>query len=193
MVEERRSVENWLDEYLQVHENLENALNSLDEIHSTLAAEPENIVLRDAAIKRFEFTFDLAARWMTRRLRSKFPNADRWGYTRTINESAAEGFLDNEVVWMRYQILREKKAHEYAENEDNYAKVVDNIPDFANDVRKLLTSPAPPRRARSQHDVAGFERSGTWVNDFVRSDGTPVKGFYRMGGPVRPFRRSNRR
>ena len=192
MVEERRFVENWLDEYLQELENLESALNSLGEIHNALAAEPGNTVLRDAGIRRFECTFDLAARWMTRRLRSKFPNADRWGYTRTIIESAAAGFLHNEAVWMQYQILREKKAHEYAQNEDNYDKVVDNIPNFAEDVRKLLNPPAPLRQARNQHNVAEHERSGTWVNDYVRSDGTPVKGHYRDDSWVRSHRRSNR-
>lgn len=168
---------------------LERALNSLHEIYAALKREPENAIFRDAGIRRFEVAFYLTIRWLTRELRSTHPNADKWGHKRTINDSVAAGLLDNLETWERYRILLER-ARERAD-ENVHAKVVDSIPDFAEDVRKLLKPPAT--RPRDQHDVAEHKRRGTWVNDFVKSDGTLVAGHYRDCSQVREHSRSNPR
>lgn len=178
---------------LEILKMLKVALNSLDEAQIVLAEDPESTLLRDAAVKRFEFTYDLAARWLAHRLQATYSNAWRFGCPKIIQLSATKGLLDDQDAWNRYTTLRRYKAHEYAENEGKYADVVDDIPNFVSDVRKLLP-PKPSREGlNNQHQVSGHYRNDAWVEGYQKSDGNWVSGHQRSGTRVRSHRRTNPR
>lgn len=179
----------------QTEQALKSSVDSLDEVQKALSAEPENTIYRDAAIKRFELTYDLAARWLANllRLRSTHPRAHRLGYPNLIRLSADEGLLDDRVAWNQYTNSRRNKAIEYAENDCKYAVVIADIPSFVSDVRKLLAPKPASGRPRNQHSVREHDRSGTRVRGYEKSDGTRVSGYWRNDTQVQRHRRTNPR
>ena len=182
----------WLDEFSREHEILRSALDGLEEAQAALAAEPDNTMLRDGVIHRFEMSYDLAIRWLRNRIKREQPNANRLGNFRIILCSANAGLLDNPDTWMRYTRSREQKAVEYARDRDSHAKVIRDIPGFVLDLRKLLYPPQTSQSPTKKHEVIEHDRADTYVEEYVRSDGTLVKGHWRSGTQVRGHRRRNR-
>ena len=172
---------------------LDSALGKLAEAQAALVDEPGNVLLRDGAIKRFEMAYDLVIRRLRNMLKRRLPNAKRLGQHRTILLCERDGLLNNPTAWRRYTKWREQKAVEYARDENRYAAVIDDIPNFIRDARKLLRPVSTTQPFRNQHQVAEHEREGTYVEGYLRGDGTPVAGHHRSGGPVRCHVRKNRR
>lgn len=115
---------------------LANALGRLDEALAAVVA-PQNTVLRDGAIKRFEFTYEMAVRCLRSRLRQgAHPDAGRYGYRTTIRFSADAGLLDDSEAWIAYTNSRQNTAH--SDNEAAAVSVSASIPQFAGDARRLL-------------------------------------------------------
>lgn len=116
---------------------LANALGRLDEALAAVAEAPQNTVLRDGAIKRFEFTYEMAVRCLRSRLRQgAHPDAGRYGYRTTIRFSADAGLLDDSEAWIAYTNSRQNTAH--SDNEAAAVSVSAGIPRFAGDARRLL-------------------------------------------------------
>ncbi len=116
---------------------LANALARLEEALAAIGDDPRNTVLRDGAIKRFEFTYEMAVRCLRSRLRQgAHPDAGRYGYRTTIRFSADVGLLDDPVAWIAYTNSRQNTSHGY--NEPVAVSVAAGIPQFASDARRLL-------------------------------------------------------
>lgn len=77
-------------------------------------AEPKTEIVRDAAIKRFEFTFDLS--WKTMRA---FLD-ERKGIScnspkECIREAYRQGLIEYDVLWIQMTDWRNRIVHEYSE------------------------------------------------------------------------------
>lgn len=86
------------------------ALARMDEV----MREPKSALIRDAAIKRFEFTFDLAWKAMRAFLE------ERKGITCVSPKECAQeafhyGLIAYEDIWMRIPEWRNQIVHEYSE------------------------------------------------------------------------------
>lgn len=116
---------------------LEDAIDRLDEAVQAMNDYPFMTVVRDGAIKRFEFTYEMAIRCLRSRLRQGAqPEAGRFGYRTVIRYSADAGLLDDPEGWVRYTNSRQDTSHGY--NEPVAVGVAAGIPQFAADARRLL-------------------------------------------------------
>ena len=111
---------------------LANALERLGEALAAVGDDPRNTVLRDGAIKRFEFTYELAIRCLRSRLRQgAHPEAGRFGYRTVIRSGADAGLIDDPEAWIAYTNSRQNTSHGCNET-------AAGIPQFASDARRLL-------------------------------------------------------
>ena len=113
------------------------ALDRLDEAAQAMTDYPYLTVVRDGAIKRFEFTYDMAIRCLRGRLRQgAHPDAGRYGYRTTIRFSADAGLIDDPEPWIDYTNSSQNTSHGY--NEPVAISVAADVPRFAADARLLL-------------------------------------------------------
>lgn len=125
---------------------LSDAIDRLDEAMQAMNDYPYLTVVRDGAIKRFEFTYEMAIRCLRSRLQQgAHPEAGRFGYRTVIRYSADAGLLDDPETWIGYTNSRQNTSHGY--HEPAAISVAASIPRFAVDARRLLN------RLQSQTDT----------------------------------------
>ena len=113
------------------------AVDRLDEAVQSMNDYPHLTVVRDGAIKRFEFTYEMAIRCLRSRLRrGAHPDAGRFGYRTTVRFGADAGLIDNPESWIGYTNSRQSTTHDY--NEPIAVSIAADIPHFAVDARRLL-------------------------------------------------------
>ena len=109
---------------------LEHALQRLREA----LAEPETTLVRDAAIKRFEFTFELAWKATQRLLR------DQGILCRSpkecFREAFAFGLVHDDPLWIRMMEDRNLTVHTYDERTAD--KIYKNLKDYVPVYEELL-------------------------------------------------------
>ncbi len=91
---------------------LRNAVGRLREA----AAQPESDLVRDAVIKRFEFTFELV--WKSLKLYLERQGLDCGGPRSTLKNAFAEGLIhspDEADIWLRALEDRNLTSHAYDE------------------------------------------------------------------------------
>jgi nucleotidyltransferase substrate binding protein (TIGR01987 family) len=91
---------------------LQNAVKRLQEA----VAHPESDLVRDAAIQRFEFTFELV--WKSLKLYLERQGLDCGGPRSTLKKAFAEGLIDSTDqadVWMEMLEDRNLTSHAYDE------------------------------------------------------------------------------
>ena len=103
-----------------LRKQFETALERLNRV----LAEPKTEIVRDAAIKRFEFTFDLS--WKTMRA---FLD-ERKGIScnspkECIREAYRQGLIEYDVLWIQMTDWRNRIVHEYSEEfaDEHYEKL----------------------------------------------------------------------
>lgn len=109
-----------------------NALASLEKA----IAEPKNEYVRDAVIKRFEYTFELAWKMMQRHL---VWSGDDTKYSKRdlFRETARLGIIADADTWFDYNFYRNETSHSYSEVTAD--EVYEAAKKFAEDARLLLT------------------------------------------------------
>ena len=113
------------------------ALGRLDEALLAMTDYLTLTVVRDGAIKRFEFTYEMAIRCLRALPQTgAHPEAGRFGYRTTIRFSADAGLIDDPEAWIGYTNSRQDTSHGY--NEPVAISVSADIPQFAIDARRLL-------------------------------------------------------
>ncbi len=115
----------------------EHALMSLEEV---LGMEKTAIV-RDSAIQRFEYTYELGIKMLKRHLEQTEPAKeiiDELSYRDFIRLGAEKGLIKNPDAWFGYREARNITSHAYdvAKAESIYAI----LPDFAKAARLLLSA-----------------------------------------------------
>lgn len=93
-------------------DDLEKALAKLDE---ALALNESDIV-RDAVIKRFEFTFEMAWKAMYAWLRSKGVSIPKEAFE-VIPRAFQAGLIENDADWDDLRKARNKTSHNYNETD----------------------------------------------------------------------------
>ena len=118
--------------------SFENALNSFVEILVMYDNNPNDIVVRDAAIQRFEYTYSLALKMI-----SRFVNNESKEITHTmtfnqlIRTANQFGLLKSNLeIWDNYRQKRDLTSHTY--DEFVAVKVMSVFPSFKNDAQFLL-------------------------------------------------------
>ena len=112
------------------HGFLEQALERLDEA----LARPVDPVIRDAAIKRFEFTFEMA--WKAIQAQARREALDCLPPRDCFRTAFRLGLIENDERWMRMVEDRNRTAHTY--NEKTAQDVYGALPAYSSLFRDLL-------------------------------------------------------
>lgn len=116
----------------------ENALKTLDEILIRYDKESYDNAIRDAVIQRFEYTYSLSIKMLTRFLQSQATDLpDTLTFNETIRKANQMGLLlSNLEKWTDYRQKRNLTSHTYEETIAN--SVVAVVNDFQKDAKFLL-------------------------------------------------------
>ncbi len=99
--------------------------------------ESLRVLLRDATIQRFEFTFEVAWKTLKRFLEeSSIESIDRLTNRQLFRLGFEQGLLRDSAAWMLYLGRRNLTSHVYSEA--IAAQVFEVIPQFLEDARFLL-------------------------------------------------------
>jgi nucleotidyltransferase substrate binding protein (TIGR01987 family) len=104
--------------------SFDKALLSLNRAIVRAQALPQDEELRDAAIQRFEYCFELSWKMLKRRLERDVPtpaSVDAMSFKELIREGFERGYVDNPEEWFLFREHRNTVAHTYDETK---AKVV---------------------------------------------------------------------
>ncbi len=113
----------------------ERALISLEEVLQL----PKTSVVRDSAIQRFEYTYELGIKMLKRILEHTEPmkaSVDELGFKDLIRLGAEKGLIANPESWFAYRESRNITSHAYDENKAESIYLI--LPAFAVDARLLF-------------------------------------------------------
>ena len=113
---------------------LQKALASLQ----AALAQPKNEFVRDAAIQRFEYTYELAWKMLKRHLDESEGAAavDPLSRKDLFRLGGERGIVENVEAWLAYHRARNETSHTYDENKAE--QVYEVARQFAGDAEKLL-------------------------------------------------------
>lgn len=113
------------------------AIESLDEI----LKQPTNEFIRDGAIQRFEYTFELCWKFMQRLL--KLRGVETGSPSQVIRSGAKEGLVDDVDSWLRFLKSRNLTVHTYNRKvaEEVYGDAK-QFPSFAKELLRKLEADA---------------------------------------------------
>jgi nucleotidyltransferase substrate binding protein (TIGR01987 family) len=118
---------------------LANAIARLQEGLAALAQDPENTLLRDGVVQRFEFTYELAHKTLKRALEAASASPDQYDrmvFADLIRSGNEQGLLLGDwPVWKTYRDLRAKTSHTYKESAA--LEVLAGLSGFLDDVTYL--------------------------------------------------------
>lgn len=98
-------------------------------------AQPKNEFTRDAAIQRFEYTFELAWKTIKRHLREESA-VDEYNIKNLFRQAGRLGLINNVDHWFVYHTARNLTSHTY--NEQTAEETYDIVQKFLPDVEDLL-------------------------------------------------------
>lgn len=113
----------------------EDFAKALGRLKEALEAE-ETMIVRDAAIQRFEFTFDLAWKSMKTYLEERKGIICR-SPKGCIREAYAQGLIEHDEMWLKLTDMRNLTAHTY--REDVAREVYAVLPSAIDRFEKLLS------------------------------------------------------
>ena len=118
--------------------SFEKALKTLDEIIERYDREKNDTAIRNAVIQRFEYTYSLSIKMLTRFLQSQAIDLpDSLTFNETIRKANQMGLLlSNLEKWTEYRQKRNLTSHTYEESVAN--SVVNVVKDFQQDAKFLL-------------------------------------------------------
>lgn len=115
----------------------EKALISLEEVLSI----PVTAIVRDSAIQRFEYTYELAFKMLKRYLEMSATTPaeiDGKTFKEIVRLAAEQGLIDNPEAWFVYRQARNETSHGY--DEKKAVVVYNHIAPFAKAARILFTN-----------------------------------------------------
>jgi nucleotidyltransferase substrate binding protein (TIGR01987 family) len=122
--------------------SLEKAIASLNEAVTEYSKQPTNKFIRDAAIQRFEYTYELSHKMLKRFLDLTEPSAEeieQMGFADLIRTASERGLLTQGWdVWKNYRHARNATSHTY--NEKKADEVYSIIPPFLIESKNLLST-----------------------------------------------------
>lgn len=118
---------------------LEKALTSLKTGLTECQQTPHNLLLRDGAIQRFEYTYEIAIKMLRRQLEYMVEAAsliDQMSYRDLLRTGAEKGFIDDPTAWFNFRDKRNITSHTY--DEKKAATIYAVLPEFVNQADFLL-------------------------------------------------------
>jgi len=117
---------------MKVHAVLNSFGKAIDRLAEALA-EPESAIVRDGAIQRFEFTFELA--WKGVQKLTAYEDMPCNSPRECLRTAFRLGWIDNDAEWMRMVDDRNRTSHTYDEElaKEIYAK----LPAYLERLRQL--------------------------------------------------------
>jgi len=115
-----------------VTNQFERALKRLDEV----LREPENSIIRDSAIQRFEFSLDLAWKSVKAFLEEK-KGVTCNSPKDCFREAYRQGLIEYDDAWIKYVDMRNETVHTY--KEEVAEKIYSELPTVLKHLKALLT------------------------------------------------------
>lgn len=116
-------------------ESLEAFRRALGRLEEVLSLEPSDVV-RDAAIQRFEFTFELA--WKAIQSAARFEGLDCRSPRSCLKLAFQQEWIVDEATWLSVLTDRDRTSHTY---DENLAKTIfEHLPRYTPLFEKLLVS-----------------------------------------------------
>jgi nucleotidyltransferase substrate binding protein (TIGR01987 family) len=112
------------------------ALKSLEDV----LLVPKTSIVRDSAIQRFEYTYELAIKMLRRSLEQHEASTaviDELAFKDLIRVGAEKGYIENPRAWFSYRDSRNITSHAYDEKKAESIYAV--LPNFVEDARALHT------------------------------------------------------
>ncbi len=120
--------------------SLVNAVARLEEGLARCLKDPADSQIRDGLIQRFEFTYDLAHKFLRRTLGAASANPeeiDRMTFPTLIRTAGEQGLVRGDwAEWRGYRDMRNITSHTY--DEAKAAQVAAAIPAFLEEVQSLV-------------------------------------------------------
>lgn len=117
---------------------LANALLQLEAGLRSADAEPDNELLRDGVIQRFEYSHELGLKLIRRTLETVFGDSvDTMAYNDVLRTAFERGLIANVDRWFEYRSARNKTSHTY--DAAVAAEVFRSVRPFLTDAQELLT------------------------------------------------------
>jgi len=120
--------------------SFEKAILQLDEGLRMAAGTPDNKLMRDGVIQRFEYTYELSHKMLKRFLEATEASPeqfDEMSFADLIRTASERGLvLHGWDKWSQYRKLRGTTSHTY--DAKKAAEVFEAIPGFLEDARHLL-------------------------------------------------------
>ena len=119
---------------------LRKAIQRLSEGLFLLANEPQNTLLRDGVIQRFEFTYELSHKMLRRFLEAASPNPEEisaLSFQDLIRVGNDQGLLLSPWTrWRTYRQARTNTSHTY--DEAKAMQVMEVVPAFLSEAQEML-------------------------------------------------------
>lgn len=94
--------------------SLKNALKQLEDGLLRAEKDPEDELSRDGVIQRFEYSHELAVKFIKRVLETKHnDNVDQMVYNDILRTAFERGYVRNVEQWFEYRKARNKTSHTY--------------------------------------------------------------------------------
>ncbi len=119
---------------------LKKALQTLTVILDECAENPDSLGLRDGAIQRFEYCYEMSVKTLKRKLKEMSISGldlEMVHYKEVLRIAAKKKLIDNPEAWFNYRNLRNKTSHAY--DEKIAEEVFEAIAPFLKDANALLT------------------------------------------------------
>ena len=118
--------------------SFENALKSLIDILVMYDKNPDDIVVRDATIQRFEYTYSLALKMLSRFINNESKEITHtMTFNQLIRTANQFGLLKSNLeIWDDYRQKRNSTSHTY--DETIALEVMSIVPNFKDDAEFLL-------------------------------------------------------
>ncbi|MFN3412507.1 MAG: nucleotidyltransferase substrate binding protein [Thermoanaerobaculum sp.] len=127
---------------------LARAVASLQRGLSRWQANPEDEELRDAVIQRFEFTFELAWKFVRRQLAQELPSPrdlSLMSFQELFREAARRGLIRDPEQWFFFRYCRNLTSHTY--DPAKAKEVADAAGPFLQEAQALLSELKTRNRA----------------------------------------------
>lgn len=115
-------------------ENLKSQLKSAFERFKDVMEKEKDEFIRDSAIQRFEFTFEIS--WKAMKVYLEEKGAINLYFPRDVIRNAAQAGIINSSKWLKMIETRNITSHIY--NENMAEKVYNELPDYIPLIKELI-------------------------------------------------------
>ena len=98
--------------------SLKKAMSSLQKAIERYGREPEDEEVRDSVIQRFETSYELCWKMLSKKLQQRAPSPSQTpslDFKSLMREGSRSGMIDDPEMWFEYRRMRNITSHTYEE------------------------------------------------------------------------------